>query len=132
MKHRHGAVSLGVGLLAVGLAGLGEAVIRSKNFSGLGGALYLLGIVLFAIGAWPPPSAPGDSSFVRKERRARAWWRGWEVLVVAAVLAAGTIALMLSRLKRGNESATTVILWLTSAAVLLLAGILGGESTGWI
>jgi len=131
MKHRYGAGSLGAGLLAVGLAGWGEAFIRSKNFSGLGGTLYLLGIVLFAIGAWPLPSAPGDSLSVSEERRARAWWRGWEMLIVAAVLAAGTNALMLSRLKMENESATTVILWLSSAAVLLLAGILGGESTGW-
>jgi hypothetical protein len=38
---------------------------------------------------------------------------------------------MLSRLKRGNESATTVTLWLCSVAVLLLAGILSGESTAW-
>src|SRR5215831_7007506 len=56
MKHLRRAGSLGMGLLAVGLAGGGEAVIRSGNFSGLGGALYLLGIALFSIGAWPLPS----------------------------------------------------------------------------
>jgi 4-amino-4-deoxy-L-arabinose transferase-like glycosyltransferase len=131
MKHLRGTGSLSVGLLAVGLAGWGEAVIRSKNFSGLGGALYLLGIVLFAIGAWPIPSEPGDSSSVREERRARAWWRGGALLIAGAVLAIGTNVVMLSRLKRGNESATTVTLWLSSVAVLLLAGILGGESTAW-
>jgi hypothetical protein len=51
MKPWWRAGSLGAGLLAVGLAGLGEAVIRSGNSSGLGGALYILGIALFAIGA---------------------------------------------------------------------------------
>lgn len=129
MKHRHGAASLGVGLLAVGLAGLGEAVIRSKNFSGLGGGFYLLGIVLFAIGAWPLPSDGSESS--TEGRRARTGWRGGAVLLIGAVVAVGTNVVMLLRLKRENESATTVILWLSSVAVLLLAGILGGESTTW-
>jgi len=36
---------------------------------------------------------------------------------------------MLSRLRRGNESATTVFLWLLSPALLLLGGILAGKST---
>src|SRR6266545_1386330 len=150
MKLRHGAGPLVVGLLAVGLAGWGEAVIRSKNFSGLGGALYFLGIVLFAIGAWPLPSAPGDPSSAAEssrvpstgpsaaipqasqgERRRSSRWRGMVLLIGAMVLAIGTNVVMLSRLRRGNESATTVTLWLFSVALLLLAGILGGESTAW-
>ena len=53
------------------------------------------------------------------------------LLIVAMVLAIGTNVVMLSRLRRGNESATTVTLWLSSVAVLLLAGILGGKSTAW-
>src|SRR5450759_5322330 len=120
MKHRHGAASLGVGLLAVGLAGLGEAVIRSKNFSGLGGALYLLGIILFAIGAWPIPWAPGDPSSAAEssrvpstgpsaaipqasqgERRRRGRWRGTALLIFAVVVAIGANVVMLSRLRRG-------------------------------
>jgi 4-amino-4-deoxy-L-arabinose transferase-like glycosyltransferase len=151
MKYRHGARSLGLGLLAVASAAGGEAVIRSKNFSGLGGALYLLGIVFFAIGAWPLPSVPDDSSSsaadsprlpptdrssgtsqVSKEgHRARTEWRSGAVLIVGAVLAITTNVVMLSRLKRGNESAATVTLWLVSVAVLLLAGILRGEATAW-
>jgi dolichyl-phosphate-mannose-protein mannosyltransferase/PA14 domain-containing protein len=150
MKHPRGAGSLGMGMLAVGLAGWGEAVIRSKNFSGLGGALYFLGIVLFAIGAWPLPSAPGGPSsdagssrvpstgpsapipqHSQNERRRNSRWRGMVLLIGAMVLAIGTNVAMLSRLRRGNESATTVTLWLSSVAVLLLAGILGGEWTAW-
>ncbi len=148
MKQRRGAASLGAGLLAVGLAGCGEAVIRSRNFSGLGGALYFLGIVLFTVGAWPLPSAPGgslptaDSPRVppndgspralqdsREGRRSSSWWRGAALLIVAAVIAIGTNVAMLSRLRRGNESAATVTLWLFSVAVLLLGGILAGDST---
>src|SRR6266508_113859 len=140
MKLGHGAVSLGVGLLAVGLAGWGEAVIRAKNFSGRGGALYFLGIALFAMGAWPLPAA--DSSGVpstgssapvpsQGERRRNSRWRGMVLLIVAMVLAIVMNVVMLSRLRRGNESATTVTLWLVSVALLLLAGILGGESIAW-
>jgi Dolichyl-phosphate-mannose-protein mannosyltransferase/PA14 domain len=148
MKHAAAAGSFVMGLLAVGLAGGGEAVIRSKNYSGLGGALYFLAIVLFAIGAWPLPSGSGDSSSAansprlppadlspgrarasREERSTRTWWRGGALLIVGAVLAIGTNLVMLSRLKGGNESATTVTLWLSSVAVLLLAGILSEEST---
>jgi hypothetical protein len=148
MKRQQSIRSLGLGLLAVGLAGGGEAVIRSKNYSGLGGALYFLAIVLFAIGAWPLPSGPGDSSSAadsprlppadlspgtsrasREGRRARTWWRSGAQLIVGAVLAIGINVVMLSRLKMGNGSATTVILWLSSVALLLLAGILSGEST---
>jgi hypothetical protein len=150
MNLRHGAVSLGLGLLAVGLAGWGEAVIRSKNFSGLGGALYFLGIILFSIGAWPLLRAPGDPSSAPKsphvpspgpsapipqasqgERRRNSRWRGTVLLIGAMVLAIGTNVVMLSRLRRGNESATTVTLWLFSVVLLLLAGILGGESIAW-
>ncbi len=150
MKLRHGAGPLVVGLLAVGLAGWGEAVIRARNFSGLGGALYLLGIVLFAIGAWPLPSAPGDPSSAAEssrvpstgpsapipqatqgDRRRSSRWRGIVLLIGAMVLAIGTNVAMLSRLRSGNESATTVTLWLFSVALLLLAGILGGESIAW-
>src|SRR6266496_1578028 len=150
MKLRQGAGALGVGLLAVGLAGWGEAVIRSRNFSGLGGALYFLGIVLFAIGAWPLPWAPGDPSSAAEssrlpstgpfvaipqasqgERRRNSRWRCMVLLIVLMVLAIGTNVVMLSRLRRGNESATTVTLWLFSVALLLLAGILGGESISW-
>ncbi len=150
MNLRHGAVSLGLGLLAVGLAGWGEAVIRSKNFSGLGGALYFLGIVLFSIGAWPLLRAPGDPSAAPKsphvpspgpsapipqasegERCRSNRWRGTALLIGAMILAIGTNVVMLSRLRRGNESATTVTLWLFSVALLLLAGILGGESIAW-
>jgi len=47
------------------------------------------------------------------------------------VLAIGANVVMLSRLRRGNESATTVTLWLFSVVLLLLAGILGGESIAW-
>ncbi len=148
MKHPRGAGSLGMGLLAVGLAGWGEAVIRSKNFSGLGGALYLLGIVLFSIGAWPLPSAPGDSlpaadstgvppadrspgelrAAPREGSRVRAW-RGRLLIVIASVLAIGVDVVMLSRLRRENQSATTVFLWLLSPVLLLLGGILAGKST---
>ncbi len=149
MKHPRGAVSLGMGLLAIGLAGWGEAVIRAKNFSGLGGALYFLGIVLFAIGAWPLPSEPGDSSSAAGSSRVpstgpspptpqpsqdeprRNSRRGLVLLIGTMVLAIGTNVAMLSRLRRADESATTVILWLSSVAVLLLAGILGGEWTAW-
>ena len=147
MKLRHRAGSLGLGLLAVGLAGSGEAVIRSKNFSGLGGALYFLGILLFTIGAWPLPSGPGDSSPAADSprlppadrspqelpppsegSRLRAW-RGRLLLVIAAVLAIGVEVVMLARLKRGNESGTTVFLWLLSPALLLLGGILARKTT---
>jgi hypothetical protein len=53
------------------------------------------------------------------------------LLIVAMVFAIGTNVVMLSRLRRGNESATTVTLWLFSVALLLLAGILGAESISW-
>ncbi len=53
------------------------------------------------------------------------------LLIVAMVLAIVMNVVMLSRLRRGNESATTVTLWLVSVALLLLAGILGGESIAW-
>src|SRR5512143_1267387 len=144
MKHLRGAGLLGTGLLAVALAGSGEAVIRSKNFSGLGGALYLLGILLFSVGAWPLPStseesaasAPGAASTDQSpgglpasgERRGT-WWRGGMLLVVAAVLAIGVDAVMLSRLAKANESPTTVLLWLLGPALLLLGGVLAGPST---
>jgi hypothetical protein len=145
MKHPRGAASLGLGLLAVGLAGWGEAVIRAKNFSGLGGALYLLGILLFSIGAWPLLSAPGEPAAdspgaspadrspgeLRASEagsRVRAWY-GRLFLAIAAVLAIGVDVVMLSRLRRGDESSMTVFLWLLSPALLLLAGILAGKFT---
>jgi len=148
MKNRIAAGSLAAGVLAVGLAGWGEAVIRSRNFSGLGGALYFLGIALFSIGAWPLSRAPGeplraadspgvpptgrssgDSRGAGEGRRAGVWWRGGAMLVLTAVLAIGANAVMLSRLKRANESAATVTLWLLSVGVLLLGAILAGGST---
>lgn len=146
MKQLRRAGPLGMGLLAVALAGGGEAVIRSENFSGFGGALYLLAIALFSIGAWPLPSASGepgaDSSGVlpadRSPGRSRASaegslagavWRGRALLIAAAVLAIGVEVAMLSRLRKGNESGTTVFLWLLGPALLLLGGILARSST---
>ncbi|MEO8348830.1 MAG: hypothetical protein ABI610_07960, partial [Acidobacteriota bacterium] len=62
------AFLFGCGVLAVAIAGVGEALIRTTDHSGWGRVLYLLAIALFARGAWPlpervesSPEAPGGS-----------------------------------------------------------------------
>ncbi len=116
-------VVLTLGLLAVGVAAGGEALIRSGNSSGLGGALYLLAIALFAVGAWPLPAARSDSP--PSDGRPRSRW----ILTAAVILAVAIDVVMLRRLLHGNESALTVLLWLLAPGVLLAAGILSRDST---
>ncbi len=112
-----------LGLLAVGVAACGEALIRSGNSSGLGGLFYLLAIALFAVGAWPLPSAVGDSS------PPRGLSRSLGLLAAAVVLAVAAEVVMLRRLVHGNESLPTVVLWLLGPGLLLLAGILARDAT---
>lgn len=136
------AFLLGCGVLAVVVAGVGEAFIRSTAYSGWGRVLYLLGIVLFVRGAWPIPrkgresvsfaAVPGGSpaaETLRGDRDKR--WHGRVLLIAGSAVAVGVNLAMLSRLSRGTTSAPTVLLWVLSAAILLAAGAIAGRSTSW-
>ncbi|MDQ5858607.1 MAG: glycosyltransferase family 39 protein, partial [Acidobacteriota bacterium] len=133
------AFLFGCGMLAVAVAGVGEALIRSTDHSGWGRVLYLFGIVLFARGAWPIPERGESSSEApvgspaaevsHDETRGRR--RGLTLLLVGTVVAIGINLAMLFRLNREITSGPTVLLWILSAAILLAAGVIAGTSTSW-
>lgn len=107
-------------LLAVVLAALGERVIRSGNTSGLGLALYLAAIALFAWGAWPSLPARRETPAPVRLRRLRL------AILGAALLAAAALTFVeVRRLSRGAERPAEAP-W--EAAVLLL--IVGSAAAG--
>ena len=118
------------GVIAVVVAGFGEALIRTTESSGWGRILYLVAIVLFARGAWPIPGGVEASANDEATRpRPGAGWRGAGVLAAGALLGVGVNAAMLSRLHRELTSSPTVLLWGLSAVVLLAAALLAGRAT---
>lgn len=99
--------------VALSLAALGEGVIRSGNSSGLGLALYLTAIALFAWGAWPPLPPPVEATIRAKGLPLRG------AVLGAALLAAGALTFLeVRRLSQGAEKAAEAP-WI--AAILLLA-----------
>jgi hypothetical protein len=119
------ALPVALALLALLLAGGGEYVIRSGNSSGLGLALYLAAIALFAWKAWPPPAAPGAAppAAARPGLRLALLLGG---LLGVAALTALEVRLLLRDDLKGAEAP-----WAAAILLLLLAAAFSGPVTAF-
>ena len=114
---------LGLALLSLLLAGLGERAIRTGNASGLGLALYLAAIVAFFVSAPRFRLEPGAA------KPAPRWaWVGALLPAVLAVLANGAALRLYAK---DVLSGPAVTLWLASLALIGLAGLLGWRASSW-
>lgn len=112
-------------LLAVGLALLGEELIRTGRapWAGIGMQLFASG--LFAWGAWPRPAKPALSSFARR--------RGPAGLFAFAVAALGALASTFWCLRlyaQGREVAAEGP-WIAAILLIAAAGFFGGQLTAF-
>ncbi|HQR45941.1 MAG TPA: glycosyltransferase family 39 protein, partial [Thermoanaerobaculia bacterium] len=113
-------------LVSLLLAGGGEAVIRSGNASGLGLALYLAAITLFAWKAWPPLAAAAAAPAPPATRRSLRL-----ALLLGGVLGAALLTgVELKLLGRGDlKGAETP--WAAALLLLLLAAAASGPVTAF-
>ena len=111
--------------VALVLAALGEGVIRSGNSSGLGLALYLAAIALFAWGAWPSPPAPEEATAPLRGLRLR------RAILGAALLGAGALTFVEVRLLLQGAEKAAEAPWEAAILLLLAGGIAVGPVTGF-
>jgi hypothetical protein len=137
------------GVAGLVLAGLGEGIVESHNTSELSLVLYLVGIAVFAVSAWPlvprvldlaaePAAAPTGRGWAagflgapgdRPAPAAR--WRVWLVAGGGAViaLALGLFTAQLVRQKLDDPAAPWW--WLASMVAIALTGLAVGRGQGW-
>jgi hypothetical protein len=137
------------GVAGLVLAGLGEGIVESGNTSELSLVLYLIGIAVFAVSAWPlvpqvldlpaePAAAPagrgfaagflgapGDSPAPAARRRVWLLAGGGSVLAVAL----GLVTAQLVRQKLDDPAAPWW--WLASMIAIAATGLLVGRRQGW-
>jgi hypothetical protein len=117
---------LGLALLGLLLAGLGERAIRTGNVSGLGAALYAAGIAAFFAAAPRFRLEPGAAGPARGRNRA--------AVLVPALLAMSAVAanaVALGLYARDTLSKPAVSLWLASLVLIAAAGVVGWRANAW-
>ncbi len=111
--------------MGLALAALGEGVIRSGNKTGLGLALYLAAIALFAWGAWPPPAVPPPAEIAARSLRLRL------ALLGAALLAAGGLTFWELKLLDHEAERAAEAPWKAAILFLVVAGVAAGPVTAF-
>jgi 4-amino-4-deoxy-L-arabinose transferase-like glycosyltransferase len=108
---------------AVGLALLGEALIRAERAVWVGIAAQLAASALFAWGAWPRPAPPAVVSPVRRPGTAR--------LLAFAAAGAGAITSIVwcLRLSARGDDVGGEAPWMAAILLVAAAGFLGSELT---
>ncbi|MDQ6692843.1 MAG: glycosyltransferase family 39 protein [Chloroflexota bacterium] len=128
------SASFAGGVLALLLAGWGEAVVESGNTTPLSLLLYSVAIALFVVSGWflrpatvdlPSPTAAVD--LPTRERR----MVPWSILGVGMALALCLDIIALGMLHADLKSQPGAYLWLLSALVLLIAGVMVSRKQGW-
>ena len=115
-----------LGLLALALGALGELVIRSGITWGLGLALYLAAIVVFARGAWPLPSPLTADGTPPSRPRLRL-----AILILSMIAAAVLTFLEIGHLSHQAQP-PAARLWLAAAIVLSVGSIAAGPVTAFV
>ncbi len=118
-------------LLSVGLALLGEGLIRTGRSPWAGIAAQIVASFLFAWGAWPRPAPPAVPVFVAPARWKRAGRLGWPLaFAVAASCAIASIVWCL-RLYAGRREVAAEGPWFAAIFLIAAAGFFGGRLTAF-
>lgn len=112
------------GLAALALAAVAEAKIEKGSPTGIGPALYLSGIVLFAFGAFPQRARPVEAAPAAPGRRAT-------LLFAAFALAAVFPSFLLLQRLGTRPGRIEIALWLASLVLVTAAGLAGSRVTAF-
>jgi 4-amino-4-deoxy-L-arabinose transferase-like glycosyltransferase len=113
--------------VAVVLAAVAEARIEKGSAAGIGPALYVSGMVLFAFGAFPLRARPAEEA---PETRAAPGRLATLFLAALALAAVFPSFLLLQRLG-ARPGWSEIALWLASLVLVMAAGLAGSRATAF-